>query len=158
MNATDDIKTYRGRTLEEVLPKIKAELGPEAVIVRQRDGLTGGVGGFFQRQCIEVDARPAERRFDAYDEDPAAAPQRPAPASQDEDRGEDTSRFVPDPLVADQATAEGLGSPAIQEMLRQAAPFADHLSAAAERGEIEAPSPAPEPAYEPQPVREQPLA
>jgi flagellar biosynthesis GTPase FlhF len=48
MNATDT-KTYRGRTLEEVLPKIKAELGPDAEIVRQRSGLTGGVGGFFQR-------------------------------------------------------------------------------------------------------------
>src|SRR3712207_7806014 len=81
MNATDT-KTYRGRTLEEVLPKIKAELGPDAEIIRQRSGLTGGVGGFFQRACVEVEARgPAEsaqpadagsarkgRRFDAYDD------------------------------------------------------------------------------------------
>ena len=62
MNATSDreTRTYRGRTLEEVLPKIKADLGPDALIVRQRDGLTGGVGGFFQRACIEVDARAPE--------------------------------------------------------------------------------------------------
>ena len=62
MNATRDreTRTYRGRTLEEVLPKIKADLGPDAEIVRQREGLTGGVGGFFQRACIEVDARAAE--------------------------------------------------------------------------------------------------
>src|SRR5204863_9194295 len=60
MNATDT-KTYRGRTLEEVLPKIKAELGPDAEIVRQRSGLTGGVGGFFQRECVEVEVRgPAD--------------------------------------------------------------------------------------------------
>src|SRR3712207_9242776 len=83
MNATDT-KTYRGRTLEEVLPKIKAELGPDAEIVRQRSGLTGGVGGFFQRSMVEVEARPAApgsngvagrgsrtRRFDAYDDSPA---------------------------------------------------------------------------------------
>src|SRR5215210_4022207 len=75
MNATDT-KTFRGRTLEEVLPKIKAELGPDAEIIRQREGLTGGVGGFFQRACVEVDARPGEpeqprRRFDAYDDEPA---------------------------------------------------------------------------------------
>src|SRR3954462_4093815 len=57
MNATDT-KTYRGRTLEEVLPKIKADLGADAEIVRQRSGLTGGVGGFFQRACVEVEARP----------------------------------------------------------------------------------------------------
>src|SRR3954452_95606 len=80
MNATTDTRTYRGRTLEEVLPKIKAELGPDAEIVRQRSGLTGGVGGFFQRQCVEVDAKPPverspRRRFDAYDEEPAHSPQ-----------------------------------------------------------------------------------
>src|SRR5215212_1028508 len=85
MNATET-KTYRGRTLEEVLPKIKAELGSDAEIVRQRSGLTGGVGGFFQRACVEVEARPPAapsassrsavrspqgRRFDAYDDSPA---------------------------------------------------------------------------------------
>src|SRR5438309_9438213 len=69
--STMDTKTYRGRTLDEVLPRIKEELGPDAVITRQRNGLTGGVGGFFQRECIEVEARSAERRFDAYDEEPA---------------------------------------------------------------------------------------
>src|SRR3982751_3666174 len=78
MNATDT-KTYRGRTLEEVLPKIKAELGPDAEIVRQRSGLTGGVGGFFQRQTVEVEARPPQevrprRRFDQYDSDAVVAP------------------------------------------------------------------------------------
>src|SRR5438309_2136960 len=51
-------KTFRGRTLEEVLPQIKADFGPDAEIVRQREGLTGGVGGFFQRACVEVEVRP----------------------------------------------------------------------------------------------------
>jgi flagellar biosynthesis GTPase FlhF len=140
MNATDT-KTYRGRTLEEVLPKIKAELGPDAEIVRQRSGLTGGVGGFFQRQCVEVDARAPEpegsqvagprsqgRTFDAYDEDPAAAPA--------------VSSFVPEPLP-DEPTVEGLSTPGIQEILRQASPFADALGAA--ELELE-PTPEPQPA------------
>lgn len=137
-----ETKTFRGSSLEEVLPKIKADLGPDAEIVRQREGLTGGVGGFFQRACIEVDARAAEpadsepagsggaasaraasgRRFDAYDDEPAMP--EPLPA------------FEADPLPAhDDPTAEGLTAPGIQEILRQAAPFADHLDAAARRAE-----------------------
>jgi flagellar biosynthesis GTPase FlhF len=131
--AMNDTKTFRGRSLEEVLPQIKADLGPEAEIVRQREGLTGGVGGFFQRACIEVEARPGEgvagdgvehapgqdlrpRRFDAYDDDQPA--------------------FEPDP-IADDATSEGLTAPGIQEILRQAVPFADHLEIAASRVEPE---------------------
>src|SRR3954454_10330985 len=107
----NDLKTFRGRSLEEVLPQIKADLGPDAEIVRQREGLTGGVGGFFQRACIEVDARPGDvngepavaPRFSAYD-DEAAEP-----------------AFEPDPLP-DEATEEGLTAPGIQEILRQAVP------------------------------------
>jgi flagellar biosynthesis protein FlhF len=111
--STMDTKTYRGRSLEEILPRIKEELGPDAVITRQRNGLTGGVGGFFQRECIEVDARRGERLFDAYDEEPAP------------DEG-----FVADDPPEDVATSEGLGSRAIQEMLAQASPFAEHLTLA----------------------------
>src|SRR3954452_15196409 len=82
---TTATKTFRGRTLEEVLPQIKADLGPDAEIVRQREGLTGGVGGFFQRACVEIEARPpgeAEeplRRFDAYDDEPAMPEPMPMP-------------------------------------------------------------------------------
>src|SRR5947209_14683988 len=111
--ATMETKTYRGRSLEEILPRIKEELGPDAVITRQRNGLTGGVGGFFQRECIEVDARRAERLFDAYDEEPRRE-----------------AGFVPDDPPEDVATSEGLGSRAIQELLAQAAPFAEHLELA----------------------------
>jgi flagellar biosynthesis GTPase FlhF len=92
-HVTEDpnLRTYRGRSLEEILPQIRAELGPDAVIVRQRDGLAGGIGGFFQQQFVEVQARKGARRIDLYDEEPAlpgplppapaaAAPQTPAPA------------------------------------------------------------------------------
>lgn len=125
MNAIDT-KTYRGRTLEEVLPKIKADLGPDAEIVRQRSGLTGGVGGFFQRQCVEVEAKPpapvSRRRFDAYDEEPAG------PRTTDDGVREELDTFVPELPEA----AEGLSAPGIQEIFRQAAPFADQLSQALE--------------------------
>src|SRR5215212_130959 len=121
MNATET-KTYRGRTLEEVLPKIKAELGPDAEIVRQRSGLTGGVGGFFQREMVEVEARPSSspqpaarsprgRRFDAYDDAPAVPePYTPEPEPEVE----------PETFVADEIAADGLSSPGIQEIMRQA--------------------------------------
>src|SRR3954447_24666017 len=120
MNATE-IKTYRGRSLEEVLPKIKADLGPDAEIVRQRSGLTGGVGGFFQRQMVEVEAKAPEaerprRRFDAYDEEPAREGGRV--------KGEEVT-FVPELPIE-----EGLSAPGIQEIFRRAPPFADRLSPA----------------------------
>src|SRR3954447_491491 len=131
MNATET-KTYRGRTLEEVLPKIKAELGPDAEIVRQRSGLTGGVGGFFQRQCVEVDARAPDapvrrRRFDAYDEDPGelAVGSRQSAEPEPVEPEHDFAPFLPET-----PEAEGLTAPGIQEIFRQAAPFAEQLGAA----------------------------
>src|SRR4051812_13835403 len=135
---TTATKTFRGRTLEEVLPQIKADLGPDAEIVRQREGLTGGVGGFFQHACVEVEARPpgeAEvpmRRFDAYDDEPAM----PEPIAADPLPGlepEPLPEFEPDPLPEqDESMTEGLEAPGIQEIFRQAAPFANHLSSALE--------------------------
>jgi flagellar biosynthesis protein FlhF len=95
-----DVKTFRGRSLEEILPQIRAELGADAIVVRRREGLAGGVGGFFQRSYVEVDARPAHD-----DEKPLEARN-------------------------DRATAEGLASPAIRALVDQAAPFADALASA----------------------------
>ncbi|HET6448757.1 MAG TPA: hypothetical protein VFG31_06565 [Conexibacter sp.] len=65
-----DVTTFRGRTLEELLPQIREQLGPDAIVLRQRDGLMGGVGGFFQQRFVEVDARPGRARIDVYDEAP----------------------------------------------------------------------------------------
>src|SRR3954452_13254423 len=126
-----DVKTFRGRSLEEILPQIRAELGADAIVLRRREGLSGGVGGFFQRPYVEVDARPAEHG------DREAEPR------------------------SDGATVEGLSSPAVQALFEQATPFADALAAAARgaRSEEEdtfsatvfqrdAPAPAPRPARE----------
>jgi flagellar biosynthesis GTPase FlhF len=132
---TTATKTFRGRTLEEVLPQIKADLGPDAEIVRQREGLTGGVGGFFQRACVEIDARPPGgpempiQRFDAYDDEPAMP--EPMPEPMPEEMAEPLPDFEPDPLP-DESLTEGLAAPGIQEIIRQAAPFANHLTHALE--------------------------
>ena len=67
------VRTYRGRSLEELIPKIRAELGPDAIILREREGLTGGFNGFFQQRCVEVDAQAAPA-VDFYDEEDAALP------------------------------------------------------------------------------------
>ena len=100
MDTTSETKTFRGRSLEEVLPQIRADLGADAIVVRRREGLAGGIGGFFQRSYVEVDARPAledEKALEARN---------------------------------DRATAEGLSSPAIRALVDQAAPFADALASA----------------------------
>src|SRR4051812_5614218 len=100
-NGSEDVKTFRGRSLEELLPQIRAELGPDAIVLRRREGLGGGVGGFFQRPYVEVDAR--------------------APTAEER----------PLEIRSDRATAEGLSSPAVQALFEQATPFADALAAAA---------------------------
>src|SRR3954451_1392091 len=95
-----DVKTYRGRTLEELLPQIREELGPEAIVLRRREGLGGGVGGFFQKHFVEVDARQA-----LPDE-------------------------IPLEVRNDRATEDGLSAPGVQALIAQASPFADTLSRA----------------------------
>ena len=106
-NGSDDVKTFRGRSLEELLPQIRAELGPDAIVLRRREGLGGGVGGFFQRPYVEVDARAPH------------ADERPLE------------------IRSDRATVEGLSSPAVQALFEQATPFADALAAAARDARME---------------------
>jgi flagellar biosynthesis GTPase FlhF len=52
--------TYRGRSLEELVPRIRQELGDDAVIVARRETSSGGVGGFFAKREIEVEVRAGE--------------------------------------------------------------------------------------------------
>ncbi|MGH2909749.1 MAG: hypothetical protein ACRDK8_10680, partial [Solirubrobacteraceae bacterium] len=72
-----EVRTYRGRTVEELIPRIRAELGPGAMILRERQGLTGGVGGFFAKRCVEIDAQAAPR-LSVYADDDADALTEPA--------------------------------------------------------------------------------
>lgn len=100
-----ETRTFRGRSLEEILPRIRSELGPDAVVVRRREGLEGGVGGFFQKQFIEVEARAGSPLL-VDDDEPAAVIDRAA------------------------AHAEGMRAPAIQALVDSAAPFAEQLQQA----------------------------
>jgi flagellar biosynthesis GTPase FlhF len=97
---TSDVQTFRGKSLEEVLPQVRDALGADAVVLRRREGLVGGVAGFFQRPFVEVDAR------------------RPLP---------DEADPVP---RNDRATQEGLSSPVVRALVEQASPFADALARA----------------------------
>jgi len=165
------VKTYRGESMVALLAQIRTELGPDAVIVRQREGLVGGVGGFFQKRCVEVDARPGGLGIDLYDEEPEPPepplrafeePQPRVPAAPAAPRLEEPPAPVPEPpapepamprlaeprpeqpretiapLVRnDAATREGLATPAVQELVEQAQPFAEILSEVDETAEPE---------------------
>ncbi len=108
-------RTFRGSSLDEILPRIRAELGPDAVITRRREGLTGGIAGFFQKQFVEVEAHAGGRRVDLVDDSEALPPSLAGvPSAQGPAPGE---------------------APAIEKIRQQAAPFADELSTALERAQ-----------------------
>jgi flagellar biosynthesis protein FlhF len=119
--AKTETKTYRGASIEELLPRIRAELGPEAVIVTRREGLVGGIGGFFQKKCVEVDARPGGPRIDVYDDGGEAEPKAPETVI------EPPAVTEPHLVRNDAATREGLETPAVQRLVGEAKPFADLL-------------------------------
>jgi flagellar biosynthesis protein FlhF len=113
MHTMPETRTYQGASLEELLPRIREELGAGAVITRRREGVTGGFAGFFGKRCIEVEAQaggpvqavPARSVFDAYDS--AREPELDMDA--DLDLGVD---------------ADG---PVMRSFIEQASPFADVL-------------------------------
>ena len=107
MNTTPETKTFRGRSLEEVLPQVRDELGPDAIVLRRREGLAGGVAGFFQRSYVEVEARGAIE-----------------------------AEGAPIETRNDRATAEGLATQGIQTLVEQASPFADALKTADRAHEV----------------------
>ncbi len=86
-------RVFRGRTVAELIPKIERDLGPDAIVVRRREGLTGGVMGFFQHPWVEIEAVPGTAGIDLYDELESVAPpfDDPPPAA---------AGFVADPLPA----------------------------------------------------------
>ncbi len=100
-------RVYRGRSVEELVPQIQRDLGSDAIIVRRREGLTGGVLGFFQHTYVEIEAMPGAPGVDVYDEEvsppaPAAPPTPPAspapPASSASPAG--AAPFAPRPAAA----------------------------------------------------------
>jgi Meckel syndrome type 1 protein len=121
------VTTFRGRTLEELLPQIRDQLGSEAIVVRQRDGLMGGIGGFFQQRFVEVDAKAGGARIDVYDEQPATPESFAVLLADAEDHA--------DPIVTAAAFAPPVGASVPVDVPA--------------RAETEAPAFAPPPALEP---------
>jgi flagellar biosynthesis GTPase FlhF len=109
-----NVKTYRGRSLEEVLPQIKAEFGPDALVVAQREAHEGGVGGFFAKRMIEVDVQTSGESHDervarfteqleaalSTGKHPPAPAQKPAVSEQVDEFPTADDDFEPAPLVA----------------------------------------------------------
>lgn len=48
------VKKYTGETMQDVVFQVKADLGPEAVIINKRKFKKGGIFGFFGREVFEV--------------------------------------------------------------------------------------------------------
>jgi flagellar biosynthesis GTPase FlhF len=71
MSAMAERRAFRGETLEDALRLVRDELGPDAIVVRQREGVVGGVGGFFGRRCVELEvetpAHPSGRSPEPLD-------------------------------------------------------------------------------------------
>lgn len=48
------VKKYTGENMQDVIFQVKADLGPEAVIVNKRKFIQGGIFGFFGKEMFEV--------------------------------------------------------------------------------------------------------
>jgi flagellar biosynthesis GTPase FlhF len=113
MHTMPETRTYQGASLEELLPRIREELGAGAVITRRREGVTGGFAGFFGKRCIEVEAQagapvqavPARSVFDAYD----------------------TVREPELDMDSDLDVGVDADGPVMRSFIEQASPFADVL-------------------------------
>jgi flagellar biosynthesis GTPase FlhF len=144
-----EIKTFRGSSIEELLPQIRDELGPDAVIMRQREGIVGGVGGFFGKKCVEVDvapptpaaqthgpAVPRGTLVDTYDtgtpraEQPLAFDFDEHALDLDDEHALDLAQDEPEPHDGD----------LMGTLLAQASPFADQLAHAWETELFTAPA------------------
>lgn len=170
-------RVFRGRSLDELLPQIRAALGPDAVVLRRREGLQGGALGFFQTRFVEVEAVagasggaaapgapptdaassgagvpaataiPAAPRFDAYD----------AGDAWPEDVPDDGVRWLDDAVAARSApgrhdaaaVASPWGATADGIAPIDGAAFLRHLDAAVERRRAEEPDPRPDAAAAP---------
>jgi flagellar biosynthesis GTPase FlhF len=88
-------RSYRAESLEEALQLVSDELGPDAIVVTQREGVVGGIGGFFGKRCVELEVEAAppaiataktaeDTWFDGWDDTgvdwPAAVPVAVRPA------------------------------------------------------------------------------
>src|SRR6266498_307337 len=80
MSTASATKTYRARSLTDALAQVREELGPDAVVVRRREGLEGGVAGFFQKAVVEIEAQPGMPRLELTEGEDAPTVPDPEPA------------------------------------------------------------------------------
>ena len=139
MSTTTAPKTFRARSLTDALAQVRDELGPDAVVIRRREGLEGGVAGFFQKAVVEIEAQPGGAAL--------LAPGAPGTSLLDDDAPgtsllDDDAPVVPEPLPAPTQIAPGLARGAA------AAGFAAALATAEQ-----APATAPQAAAHTAPLR-----
>jgi flagellar biosynthesis protein FlhF len=124
VKAEPETTTFRGGSLEELLPQIRGELGEDAVIVRHREGIVGGFGGFFGKKCIEVDAHAADPSSDAP---PLAMPARAVVDAYDTGDARSPQANLPET------------NPLLETLMAQTSPFAAQLSDAIEAAPLPVP-------------------
>ncbi len=148
-------KTYRGRTLEELVPQIRNELGDDAVIVARREATAAG--RIFNRRILEIEAAPGPSRAAAVAAAQASAPPpppepprpavplpdftaAPTPAAQEEEKV-----FPEPPTPAPEPVAEPTPTPEREPVVevRPASP--------------PPPSPEPERSWRPEPATPEPV-
>ena len=169
MSSQEDRRAFRADTLDEALRLVSDELGPDAIVIRQREGIVGGIGGFFGKRCVELEAEPAppaepdeeDSWFSSWDDTAADWPTQvtaslpPRTVIDAYDTGETawpspTVRVLPKPQPAPEPEPEPVPAaedpgPLVQTIFDQAAPFAEELSTAMARVE-------PLPVLEPEPA------
>jgi flagellar biosynthesis GTPase FlhF len=123
-------RVYRGRSVEELVPQIQRDLGADAIILRRREGLTGGVLGFFQRAFVEIEAMPGGPGVDLYDEDAGEVPLDGSESYAGDTSGQiSASEHQPEPQVQPATAApQPAATPAPQPAAAPPPPLAPHLA------------------------------
>ena len=133
-----ETRTFRAENLEDVLGTVRDELGPDAIVVRQREGIVGGIGGFFGKRCVEVDV-----------ECPPELPDRPRLSALPPRAVSNAYATAPElePYVFDELDADD-GGDLFQTLLGDSSVFASTLAEAIGEPEAEVPALPEEPEFE----------
>ena len=107
------MKQFSGATVNEVLLKVRAELGEDAVILQTKRVVNGGIGGFFGRQGVEVTAAEGLPDADEANQEAAASVAIPTEADAEYDTGARDNPFQRhlDGRLAAAEEAEALDAP-----------------------------------------------
>jgi flagellar biosynthesis GTPase FlhF len=117
--AADEAATrvYKGSTLGDLLPQIRAEMGDDAIIVSQRDGVRRGVRGLLGHEFVELEVRrPTPLAAEAAELELAARIRAYGP---DRDRTAPSAALVPavsgEPAVEEEGLEPDPGEPEAAE-------------------------------------------